>query len=109
MQVNSRLRKIRTRGKISFSKSKSIEKADFKLLLRKNGLMLKKLTGNIWNRLTTYQFFTQIFGWIYVLKSLAILFLIDDQSEWNHYLGDWSKAVGKSNILHKNTNINNTN
>jgi len=99
------LRNIRTRGKISFSKSKSIEKADFKLLLRKNGLMLKNSTGNIWNRLTKFQFFTQIFGWTYVVKSLAILFLIDDQSEWNHYLGDWSPAVSKSNILHANTNI----
>ncbi len=104
MQVNSRLENIGTRRKIWRSKSNSIEKTDMDLLLRKNGLMLKKTTGNAWNRLTLFQFITQISGWTYVLKLLIIVFFIDDESEWNHYLGDWSLAVGKSNILHENTN-----
>jgi len=68
---------------------------DMTLILRKNGLMVKEISGNGWKRLTLFQWLTQISGWIYVFKTVILVFYIDYGSEWNHYLGDYSPSIGK--------------
>jgi hypothetical protein len=87
--------RVQTRGNVTCSNSKNIKKINMELLLRKNGLIVKDKSEIGWNRLTLFQWSTQISGWLYVCKSLAFAFLIDDESEWNYYLGDWSAAIGK--------------
>ncbi len=82
-----------------------VAKIDVEAMLDQGGWFVKprKSSGHQFrNRLTLYQWFTQIFGWLFIFKSLVTVFLIDDDSEWNHYLGDFSPAFGKlmSNINH---------
>ncbi len=81
-----------------------VSKIDVKSILDGGGWFVKSRPSQspgrqFWARLTLYQCFTQLFGWIYIFKSLVTVFLIDDDSEWNHYLGDFSSAFGKLNSI----------
>jgi hypothetical protein len=90
---------FRTGASVSSKKSKVIPNKDVKLLLKKYGLIVHDESNNqldIWNRLTLFQWFTQIFGWIYVIKGFTMSFLLEDQSEWKHYFGDFSPVISKS-------------
>jgi len=74
---------------------------DVKSILDKNGWFIKqkKSSGHqIWSLITPFQWLTQICGWLYVIKAFVTIFLIEEHSEWNHYLGDFTPAFGKSNL-----------
>jgi len=80
------------------SRQKIVRKLDMKLKMRRYGLIGYENSGqevNIWKRLTLFQWITQIFIWLFVIKAFWTVFLIDDESEWNYYLGDISPAIGK--------------
>ena len=69
-----------------------------KLELKKNGLIVNESSreGNhLWNRLILFQWLTLISGWTYVIKAFVTVFFIDEHSQWNRYLGEWSPAIGK--------------
>jgi hypothetical protein len=77
-------------------------KVDVKSILYKKGWFIKQRQSSghkIWSRINLIQWLTQISGWVYVIKALVTIFLIDEHSEWNHYLGDYTPAFGKSNLL----------
>ena len=81
---------------------KKVENVDVKLMLDKKGWFVKQRQSSehqIWSRITPFQWLTQISGWLFVIKALITIFLIDEHSEWNHYLGDYSPAFSKSIIL----------
>jgi hypothetical protein len=66
--------------------------------LRKYGLIGYERSGqevHVWNRITLFQWITQIFTWIFVIKAIVTVFVIDDDSEWIYYLGDISPVIGK--------------
>jgi len=68
-------------------------------MLDKKGWFVKKRQSSghqIWSRITPFQWLIQISGWLYVIKAVVTIFLIDEHSEWNHYLGDFSPAFSKS-------------
>jgi hypothetical protein len=69
---------------------------NMELFLKKYGWIIEeKTTSNTLNRLTFLQWIIQLSGWIYIVKTFVLIFLIDDQSEWNYFLGDFSPAVSK--------------
>ncbi len=103
--ANIDLRKLRL-AKINLSSGPNqVQKTDVKSILDKNGWFVKQRQSElssghqIWSRLTPFQWLTQISGWLYAIKAFVTIFLIDEHSEWNHYLGDFAPAFGKSNLL----------
>jgi hypothetical protein len=79
--------------------SESIENIDYLKMLKSKGWFLKERTSSglkSLNRLTLFQWWALISGWILAIKAFVTVFLIDDQSEWNYYLGDFSPGMSKS-------------
>jgi hypothetical protein len=78
--------------------SKPIENIDCLKMLKSKGWFVNKRTSSgfqSWNRLTLFQWWALISGWILAIKAFVTVFLIDDQSEWNYYLGDFSPAMSE--------------
>jgi len=84
----------------------SVGKLNVKLILQKKGWFMRERQNNYvknpWNNPTLIQWLTQISGWVYVIKTFIIIFFIDDQSDWNHYLGEFSPAISKLIKFHLN-------
>jgi len=82
-----------------FFRAKKVEKIDVELILEKKGWFVRErqLSKNdvwkLWNRLV--QWLPILCGWILAIKTYALIFVIDDDSEWNHYLGDFSPGMSK--------------
>jgi len=80
-------------------RGESVRKVNVKLILQNKGWFMRERQNNCgknpWNNPTLIQFLTQISGWFFVVKGFILVFLIDDQSDWNHYLGDYSPGMGK--------------
>jgi hypothetical protein len=79
--------------------SESIENNYCLKMLKSKGWFLSKKTSSglqSLNRLTLFQWWALTSGWIVAIKAFVTVFLIDDQSEWNYYLGDFSPGMSKS-------------
>jgi len=50
--------------------------------------------------IVSIQVLTQLFQWTWIFRS-SFLLLIDNDSEWNYLLGDFTPAFGKKNILQR--------
>ncbi len=90
------LRKVKVEPTL---RGESVRQVNVKLILQNKGWFMRERHNNCgknpWNNPTLIQCLTQISGWFFVVKGFILIFLIDDQSDWNHYLGDYSRAMGK--------------
>ncbi len=84
--------------KRKYVREKQVHEIDVQLILKKKGWFVREGQSSghhLWNRLSMWQWFIQLCGWIYAIKAFAMVFLVDDNSEWNHYLGDISPIIGE--------------
>ncbi len=98
MKIINNSRGLKTPMVDESQESESIENIDCLKMLNSKGWFLSERTSSglkFWNRLTLFQWWGLISGWILAIKAFVTVF-IDDQSKWNYYLGDFSSGMSKS-------------